>query len=391
MKTLRGGEDAHSHRRLMNSQLAAQMAFCILVQFVAGLFVTTFERLAHKPLGFSPERVLILYTSSETKQPPLAWMQISDRLRRMPGVENAALAGWPLLEGDRWTGAVRFPGHAPEARGPYLLDVSPRFFATMGIGLIAGRELRPGDTASVGLVNQSFVRFYFDGRNPVGQMVDRLTFEGKSVPMQIVGLVHDAVYASLREPIRPTIYLPLEEKNNAAFLIRTQGDPLAFAAALRREVSQVRTDFRVTSLTTETNTLRWNMVRERLLATLSFFFAIVALVLAAVGLYGVLNYSVTCQRREIGIRMALGARPAHVVRGVTSSLFAVICLGAVIGLAGGLVSGRFIEALLFEVKSTDLSASTLPLLTLLAATVLAALPPALRAVRTDPANTLRSD
>jgi len=133
------------------------------------------------------------------------------------------------------------------------------------------------------------------------------------------------------------------------------------------------------------------MLRERLLATLSLFFAIVALVLAAIGLYGVLNYSVTQQRREIGIRMALGARSAHMVRHVTGGMFGMVCLGSAIGLAAGLVSGRFLESLLFEVKATDLGIVIVPILTLLGAALLAALPPAIRAVQIDPAQTLRSD
>ncbi len=129
------------------------------------------------------------------------------------------------------------------------------------------------------------------------------------------------------------------------------------------------------------------MLRERLLATLSLFFAIVALVLAAIGL----NYSVTQQRREIGIRMALGARSAHMVRHVTGGMFGMVCLGSAIGLAAGLVSGRFLESLLFEVKATDLGIVIVPILTLLGAALLAALPPAIRAVQIDPAQTLRSD
>jgi ABC-type antimicrobial peptide transport system permease subunit len=121
------------------------------------------------------------------------------------------------------------------------------------------------------------------------------------------------------------------------------------------------------------------------------FFAIVALVLAAIGLYGVLNYSVVQQRREIGIRLALGARSAHVVRRVTAGIFGMVFLGLAIGLAGGLASGRFLEALLYGVKTTDVSVVAVPLLTLLGAVVLAALPPAIRAVRIDPAQTLRSE
>jgi ABC-type antimicrobial peptide transport system permease subunit len=137
--------------------------------------------------------------------------------------------------------------------------------------------------------------------------------------------------------------------------------------------------------------VRWQMLRERLLGTLSLFFAIVALMLAAIGLYGVLNYAVTWQRREIGIRMALGARPVQVVRRIAAGLLGTVSLGLLLGLAGGVACGRFVENLLFEVKTADPGRLTAPLLTLLGAALLAALPPAIRAAKIDPAQTLRSE
>lgn len=134
-----------------------------------------------------------------------------------------------------------------------------------------------------------------------------------------------------------------------------------------------------------------HMLRERLLAAISFFFAVVALALAGIGLYGVLNYSVVQRRREIGICMTLGARPVQVVRRVTSSMFGMVCFGLAIGIVGGMACERFVESLLFEVKATDPVMVVVPVLTLLGAGLLAALPPAIRAVKTDPLQTLRND
>ena len=166
---------------------------------------------------------------------------------------------------------------------------------------------------------------------------------------------------------------------------------MALAPVLRRRFSETRSDFRVRTIQPQSNFVRWHLLRERLLAALSSFFAIVALVLAAVGLYGVLNYSVTQRLREIGIRMALGASSAQVVRRVTAGLMGMVGLGLLIGLAGGVACGRFVEGLLFDVKSTDPGAVVAPLLTLLGAALLAAVPPAIRAVQVDPAQTLRSE
>jgi putative ABC transport system permease protein len=402
MNALKGGEDLHTRRRLMSGLVAAQMAFCVLVLFVAGLFVTTFERLSNRPLGFSQKGILLLETDFGAKRPPAVPMQVAERLRRISGVEAVSLAGWGLLSGNGWIGTVRVAGRPIEVLSPYFLDVSPGFFETMRIGLIGGRDFRAGDGAphlegrnqpvgGVGIVNEAFARTYFDGQNPVGRSVDVRQGKDLNAPLEIVGYVRDASYRNLREPIRPTVYFPMADKAGGTFIVRTANDSLTLAPLLRREVSQAGSGFHVRGIDTQSSLVRRQLIRERLLATLSMFFATVALALAAIGLYGVLNYSVVQQRREIGIRLALGARSAHVVRRVTAGIFGMVFLGLAIGLALGLASGRFLEALLFGVKTNDLSVVAAPILTLLCAVVLAALPPVIRAVRIDPAQTLRSE
>ena len=204
--------------------------------------------------------------------------------------------------------------------------------------------------------------------------------------------VRDAAYRNVREPVRPTVYVPLgARRRNGAFLVRTAGNPLALAPLLRRRVSEERSGFLVRTVQPQTNFVRWHLLRERLLAALSSFFAIVALVLAAIGLYGVLNYSVTGRRREIGIRIALGAGSAHVVRRIMSASAAMVCLGVALGSAGGLAIGRAAEALLFGVKVTDPYSFAIPAMILSITALLAALPPAIRAVRMSPARTLRDE
>jgi predicted permease len=399
---LKGGVDPHGRRRLMNALLAAQMAFCILVQFIAGLFVTTFHRLSNRPLGFSPDRVLILSSSAQGKRSPEEWRQVADHLRATPGVESVSLAGWPLLSGNRWTRSIRVSGHAVEARPSYILDVSPGFFATMRIAMLNGRDFRPGDTQpraadkhqalpGVGIVNEAFVRTYFDGRNPVGHSVDMLVEKDVRAATEIIGVVRDTPYGNLREDIRPTLFVPQQMRNSNSILVRTAGPPRALAPLLRAKVPEARSDYWVRTIEYESEYVRWHAIRERVLAALALFFAMVALVLAAVGLYGVLNYSVTQQRREIGIRMALGARAMHVVRRVTAHSVAIVTAGLAVGLVGGIAAARIVESLLYEVKPTDADVIALPALALVAAAILAAAPPAIRAVRIDPARTLRSE
>ena len=402
VSALKGGDDPHSRPRLMRSLVAAQMAFCIGVQLIAGLFIATFQRLSTRPLGFAPDHVLLLETEAGGKRQPLeVWMQAADRLRSIPGVESAAFAGWPLLTGNRWTAAVRVPGRAPDPRAPYFLDVSPRFFQTMRIGWMDGRDFRPGDMppstgefsarrVGVGIVNQAFARAFFDGQNPVGKTVELTGSKGFSAPFDIVGYVRDASYGSVREPFRPTVYVPIESRDGGTFIGRAAAGP-ALAPVLRREVAQAHAGLGVTAVERQSALAERQMIRERLLSGLSLFFAALALVLAGIGLYGVLNYSVTQQRKEIGIRMALGARSAQIVRRIATGILGAVSLGAVAGLLAGLAAGRFVQALLFEVKATDAEMVAMPLLLLLSTGVLAALPPAIRATRIDPAETLRGE
>jgi predicted permease len=399
---LKGDSDTRGHRRLMDGLIAAQMAFCVFVLLVAALFVATFARLSNLPLGFAHDHALVIDAMAPGKSQPVeTWTQITDNLRQIPGVESATMAGWALLSENRWTGVVFVPGRQPEIRPAYFLDVSPGFFETMRIGMIQGRDFYSGDEApkvdqhnrpvpGIGIVNEAFARVYFDGQNPVGRRVTVRPGKNVQTPMEIVGLVRDTLYANVREPMRPIVFVPLGNRSNGSLIVRAAGDPLTLASTLRQQISTLRPDLHL-QVGMMSGLVRRQMIRERLLATLSLFFAVVALLLACIGLYGVLNYGVVQRRREIGVRMALGARAVDVARGVTREMVLMVTLGAVIGLAGGLGFGRVVERLLFQVRAVDPLVMLTPLCTLAAAAAVAALPPILRAVRIDPAQTLRSE
>ena len=178
----------------------------------------------------------------------------------------------------------------------------------------------------------------------------------------------------------------------ATFIVRTSSaNPLALASTLRREVPRARPEFRVSNIRTQAELVHAQTIRERLLAMLALFFAAVALLLAGIGLYGVLDYSVLQRRREIGIRMAIGAEAGDIARRVTADVFRMVVTGAIAGLALGMASVRYIETLLYQVKTTDLAMLALPVVTILTAALLAALPPVIRAVRIDPVAALRSE
>lgn len=386
----------------MNGLIAAQVAFCVVVHLAAGLFVTTYKHLSNQPTGFSSERVLTLETVSKTGQPPAYWDQVTDHLRTVNGVESASLCGWALMSGNGWSSDVRVAGVPPGRTSPYFLSVSPQWLATMRIPIINGRDFRPEDAyPQVAIVNEAFARRYFAGQDPVGQSFEQENGQHKIERTQIVGYVRDARYRDMREPVRPTVYIPFRSADDAGdrlrpidwgtFVVRTPGDPLALAAQLRREIPRARPGFLVSNIRTQRELVDQHTVRERLLGTLSLYFATLALVLAGVGLYGVLHFSFVQRRREIGIRMALGARAAHVARRLTADVFVMFAVGAACGLAAGIASERYLHTLLYEVKATDPWVLAAPVVAMLGAALAAAVPPVLRAIRIDPAVTLRAE
>jgi predicted permease len=401
---LKGGDDPHSRRRAMHVLIAAQVAFCFLVLFVAGLFAATSERLSNKPLGFSAERILLLSTVSAQPQSPIVWDQVADHLRILPGIEKVALADRPLLNGYASNSFISVNGSPPSEILAYFRSVSPGWFDTMKIRQIDGSDFRASDTSTtdggggVAIVNETFARQYFGGENPVGKWFEK-TYRNNRY--RVVGLVPDVPYRNLREPTLPTAYVPfhgmdsngtLRPVGNGTFIVRTSGsNPLMLAQFLRQEVGRARPGFRVSNVATQQELISAQTIRERLLAMLALFFAVVALVLAGVGLYGVLDYSVLQRRREIGIRMAIGAQAGDIARRVTGEAFAMVLLGAAAGLGLGLGAVRFMETLLYGVNATDFTILAVPSLTIVAVALIAALAPVIRALRVDPVAMLRME
>ena len=395
------GEQAPARSTLMYGMIAAQVAFCFLVLFVAGLFVATFERLSHKPTGFSAERLLLLDTTSHPPQPAGYWDQVEDHLRAMPGVERVSQASWPLLNGFGWNDSISIDNGPVSVDLAYFLNVSPGFFATMRIPLLAGRDFRRSDTyPQAAIVNRMFARKFLHDDNPVGRSFDKSSDDGSRERMQVIGVVADAYYSNIRTML-PVVFVPfhhpltpttLEPISDATFIVRAiPRDPLVLASQLRQEVGRVRPEFRVSDVHTQEELVEAQTIRERLLATLAVFFAVVAILLAGIGLYGVLFYSVIQRRREIGIRIALGARAAQVVRPVVAGISIATALGAAAGLTLGLISTRYLESLLYQVKGSDPIQLVSPCLIILVAAMVAAAPAVVRALYINPVELLRAE
>jgi predicted permease len=402
VSVLKGGDDPHSRQRLMNGMIALQVAFCFLVLFVAGLFVATFQRLSSKPTGFSTDRILLLDTTSRPAQSSLYWDQVADSLRQVPGVERVSQATFPLLEGSSWNDAISINGGPPSSNLAYFLHVSPGWLETMKIPLMEGSDFRESDTyPHAAIINETFARMFLKDAHPVGRTFEKASDNGKRQEMRVVGMVRDAYYSSLHGPIEPAVYVPFHEtdatgemvpESDETFVVRTaSSNPLALASTLRQRVSRARAGFHVSNVETQLEMNQAQTIRERLLATLAFFFGAVALLLAGVGLYGVLNYSVQQRERELGIRMALGAQIPHVVRQVTAGISVAVMTGVFAGLVCGLGLARSIQSLLYQVKATDVLMLALPGLIILAVACMAAVPALLRAIHVDPSTMLRAD
>ncbi len=400
---LKGGEQPRTGIRWMQGLIAAQVAFCFMVLFAAGLFVSTLMRLTRQSMGFAPQQLLAINVQSTQPQPPVKWEQMAKQLGQVPGVESASLESWPLLSGGLMTRFISVNSVTWKSQPVYFLRVSPGWLATMRIPLLRGRDLRPEDREpGSAIVNEKFAKLFFGGVNPVGRTFEAPTTArpgSKPFSFQIVGLVPNVIYADLREPDLPVAYTPFQTVDPAgapaptpyaSIEVRTKGDPIAMEQPLRRAVAQIDPGFKVNNVTTQEELAQDQLLRERLLAALAGFFAAVALLLAAIGLYGVLHYTVVQREKEIGIRIALGAAVGNIARLVTIRVFFMVLLGAAIGLGLGMTSVRFVTTLLYGVKATDASMITVPAAVLLAAACLAALPAVLRAVRVDPVVMLRS-
>jgi predicted permease len=397
---LKSGAAASSRRRMMHLLIAAQAAFCLLVLFGTGLFTATFDRLSHQPTGFVADGVVNVITSARPPQPALVWQQAAQQLRSLPRVEAAAVADFPPLSGSTQGGFVSVNGAQPGGALVQFLSVSPSWFDTMKIPLLGGRDFEDNDVSpGVAIVNQTFANVYFSGENPIGKSFD--TNRDRGMRCRIVGLVRDSSYDDIRGPIPPVVYLPFRSINatgqlraprGAAFVLRIAGPhPLALAAMLRREIPRAKPGFLVSQIVPQTELVEQQTIRERLLATLASFFAFVALLLAGIGLFGVLDYSLLQQRRQLGIRIAIGAPARDIARRAVVDGLAMVLAGMAIGLALSLFLVRYIESLVYGVKATGAAALGLPALILLGASLVASVPAAIAAMRIDPVEMLRTE
>ena len=384
---------------LFRPLVAAQTAFGFIVLFVGGLLLTSFGKLLWSDVGFDRDNLVVVDVQARDRaqggvQASSMWRQVLDRLEAIPEIQSASLSAWGLFQGLDAQQSVRVPGRDGYTIPPHTLPVSPGFFGTMRIRVLAGRDFDWRDVqpqSSAVIVNERFARQYFPGESALGKRFLTADKDATWIPQDIVGIAADAKYRSVRDAAPPTVYTPLPPVTSVAIQIRTRLEPAALGLRLRDELTGVHPAFRITGATLQSTLVDNTLVRERALALLSGFFSIVAIVLATVGLYGVLSYGVVQRTREIGIRVALGARPLAVVRLIVLETGVMTLVGIAMGLAGGIVASRPVVALLYEVQPSDAWSIAAPLTCFLLACSSAALRPAWRAARVDPTTALRDE
>jgi putative ABC transport system permease protein len=379
--------------------LTAQVGFSVAVLFLSGLLLFSFRKLIAVDLGFDRRNVVLFDLSPRVSgsHPHDSGAELLEHLRHLTAVQSASLSQQRPIGGDMaWimTPIVRLPGRPNEAVRPRETPVSAGFFGAMHIRWIAGRDFLPEEIASNSqsvIVNQAFVDKFLPHQDPLGQKFEKLTDDPDPVPQQIVGVVANFRYNNLREIEGPSIYTPLRSLAGATLNIRTSSLSPSMISWLRRQIEAAAPELMVRGSILLESQIDDTLISERLLALLAGFFSVVALLLTGVGLYGVVNYAAVRRTREMGIRIALGARRAAVVRLIAGGAAIPVMSGIGLGIASGIGLARYLESQLFGVKPTDLGSLAAPLACILIAAVAAVLPPALRAAAADPLDALRHE
>jgi predicted permease len=385
-----------SRLRLGKLLVAGQVGISLLLLIGAGLFIRTLGNLRAMDPGFRGADVLLAtvnpglsrYTPERTR---VFYADLLQRVSALPGVRSATLADSPLLGGQFIDGfSVEESSQAAEASAKV---VGPRFFETMGIAVRRGRDFSPDDlpeSAKVAIVNETVARKYFDGADPIGRFIE----VAGDKHVEIVGIIADTKYRALRAPVPNTVYLVMDQSqwsgSERTLHVRTAGDPAAMAPVLRAQVHALDKNLPV-KLRLFSDLVDENLAQERLVATLSGFFGGLALLLTAIGLYGVIACSTGRRTREIGIRMSLGARRATVVWMVLRDCLMLVVLGIGAGLIASFWLSRFVTRQLFEVAPADPVTLALATMFLITVAALAAYLPARRASRVDPMVALRCE
>lgn len=404
----RGATADREQRRMRNTLVVSEIALALLLLMSAGLMINSFLRLQQVNPGFDPQRVLTMRISlpesqyPESRQVTAFYRQLLERLRSVPGIQSVGTVTRLPLSGQNSDASFDIEGR-PQM--PSEVDfnsdyrfVSPDYFKAIGMRLLKGRYFTAADdehAPGVVIINESMARRYWPGEDPIGKRIsDGLP---QSLWLTIIGVVEDVKHHGLNNPTRAERYLPDAQMNYShlgvwrarTIVVRTASDPLGVIGAVKEEVRSLDNDLPVSNVKTMEQVISTSLERPRFTMLLLVIFSGVALILAAIGIYGVMSYSVIRRTHELGIRMALGAQPKDILKLVVRQGFAMVITGVAIGLIGAFVVTRVLSSLLYGVSTTDPMTFAAVVLLLMTVALLACYVPARRATKVDPIEVLR--
>src|SRR5471030_918115 len=385
---------------LRKGLVAAQVTLSFLLLFGAGLFVRSLQNLKTADTGVALDNLVTFQLSPalsgyDAPRAMAFFDQLMDNLRAMPGVKTAGIAVVPILSGDEWDNSMGVEGHQAkdgEDMQAFMNALSPGYFSTMGIAILEGRDFNRTDVkenAKAAIVNRRFADHFFPGTSAIGKHIGNGTGPTAKLDVEIVGVVANALYEGPREGIRRQVYIPNWGKGGVTYYVRTTDASAAAFGAIRNQVRKLDASMPVYAMKTLEGQLDETLLTDRLIASLAAGFGLLATLLASIGLYGVMAFVVARRRKELGIRLALGAEPGGVIWLVMKEVLLLLAIGLAVGVPAALALGHFVASQLYGIEARDpwTAIATLALLTLVSAA--AGLIPAHRASRIDPILALR--
>jgi predicted permease len=385
---------------LRKGLVTAQVALSFLLLFGAGLFVRSLQNLKTTETGVALDNLVTFQLSpalSGYTEPRAVQFnqQLLERLRSAPGVKSAAMAAVPILSGSEWDSSTSVEGHRAadgEDMQAFMNALSPGYFETMRIPILEGRDFRQSDITeqpTVAIVNRRFAEHFFKGKSAVGKRLGRGGGPNTKLTIEIIGVVADSLYEGPREGVRRQVFVPNWGRNSAAFYVRTATGSSSAFSTIRNEVKQLDATMPIYEMKTLEAQLDETLLTDRLIALLSAGFGLLATLLASIGLYGVMAFVVARRRKELGIRLALGAQPGLVKWLVMREVLILLAIGLAVGIPAAMGLGRFVSTQLYGIEPNDpwMAGWTVLLLTVVSAA--AGFIPAHRASRIDPILALR--
>jgi predicted permease len=390
---------------LSSAMVVLQVGLSMVLMTGAGLFARSLLNLQRENVGFDRSNMLLVgidprLAGYKPAGLPALYQQVFERVGSLPNVRSVSMATYSPMSGSHRASSIEIPSYTPQPDESVVVEdmlAGPKYAETLGIPLLRGRDLEIRDNVSaprVALVNEAFANRYFKDQNPVGR---NFTFDDETdngQMLEIIGVVGDVKNEDAREKQEPAVYRPiLQLADEAAYTVnihvRTAGDPNSFAQAVRQTINGIDDKIPIFGVTTLEEQVQDTLDQDRLIAQLVSFFGALALILACIGLYGVMAHGVARRTSEIGIRMALGARGGNIAWMILRETLTLVVLGLVIGVPAALLAAKFISSQLFGLKPADPVALIGAAVVLTLVALLAGYVPARRASRVNPLNALR--